>query len=215
MTKTTQKIISLVTLACFVMTQSISANPGAGIQIAPKFETPSFLQIDIPSELATLDGLYEAPPRPDPRLILHIQNAHANYDAQMKIKQLIGYLHKTYDFKTIFVEGAVEELDPTALQMFPDAERNQKLADLMAREGELNGVELFLLSQDGATHNAQRTTQDGKTESLSVERSTLSAPRAYGIEKADLYRENYEALKKVFGAEVPEVPSRLLNCPSP
>ncbi len=203
MTKTTQKIISLVTLACFVMTQSISANPGAGIQIAPKFETPSFLQIDIPSELATLDGLYEAPPRPDPRLILHIQNAHANYDAQMKIKQLIGYLHKTYDFKTIFVEGAVEELDPTALQMFPDAERNQKLADLMAREGELNGVELFLLSQDGATHNAQRTTQDGKTESLSVERSTLSAPRAYGIEKADLYRENYEALKKVFGAEVP------------
>ena len=72
MIKKTKKIISLVTLACFVMTQSVSANPGAGLQITPKYETPSFLQIDIPSELATLDGLYEAPPRSDPRTNLRM-----------------------------------------------------------------------------------------------------------------------------------------------
>jgi hypothetical protein len=182
------------------MTQTVTANPGAGIQIAPRYETPSFLQIDIPAELATLDGLYEAPPRPDPRLILHVQNAHANYDAQMKIKQLLDYLHKTYAFKTIFVEGAVETLDPEALKMFPDAERNAKLADLMAREGELNGVELFVLAEDES--EGVRSTAYGEKTGDSIRR-TPSAVRveAYGIEKADLYRENYNALKTVFSAQ--------------
>lgn len=203
MSNTSKKIISLIVLLCFAMTQTVTANPGAGIEMAPRFETPSFLQIDIPSELATLDGIYEAPPRPDPRLILHVQNAHANYDAQMKIKELLEYLHKTYAFKTIFVEGAVDTLDPEALKMFPDAARNQKLADLMARQGELNGAELFILGEDEqpGLEEKQGFGVTGNTKEPRVPNPESRAVKAHGIENAALYRENYDALKTVFGAE--------------
>ncbi|MBU9889806.1 MAG: hypothetical protein KTQ49_08075, partial [Candidatus Omnitrophica bacterium] len=86
MMNATKKIVSMVTLLCFVLTQNLFASPGMGIDIFPTREVPATLQIDIPAELATLDGIYEAPFRPDPKLILHIQNAHANYGAQQKIK---------------------------------------------------------------------------------------------------------------------------------
>jgi CMP/dCMP kinase len=213
MTTIAKRIISLVTLACFVMTQSISANPGgAGIDIVRAQETPSFLQIDIPVELATLDGLFEAPARPDPRLILHIQNAHANFGAQQKIKQLLQYLEKTYAFKTIFVEGASEDLNPDYLKIFPDRERNMKLANFLAEQGELTGAELFILEQDGGWRmedGGKPNTQDGGWRMADggkpgIAPSAIHPPpsvRAHGIERAELYRENYEALKKVFGAE--------------
>ncbi|MBU9889537.1 MAG: hypothetical protein KTQ49_06685, partial [Candidatus Omnitrophica bacterium] len=191
-----------------------------GIEILSPREAPSFLQVDIPSELATLDGLYEAPLQSDPKLVLHIQNAHANYGAQQKIKELLQYLEKTYAIKTIFVEGASEDLDPDYLRMFPDRERNLKLADYLMKQGELTGAELYLLEQDGATGNAQSSTEikasatrtpqgldkqrpdaQRSDDSLSVVRDTLSGVKAHGIEEAALYRENYEALKTVFGAE--------------
>ncbi|MDD5226142.1 MAG: hypothetical protein PHV97_03025, partial [Candidatus Omnitrophica bacterium] len=106
----------------------------------------------------------------------HIQNAHANYQAQMKIKQLLGYMNKKYGFKTIFVEGASEKLDADYLRLFPDQERNLKLCDELARQGELTGAELYLMEAD---------------------KSVAGLP----IEQAALYKSNYEALKKVFGAE--------------
>ncbi len=193
MTKTSKKILSLITLLCFVFSQSVDAYPGMGIEMRASRETPSFFQIQIPSDLATVDGIFEAPARPDPRMILHVQNAHANYDAQQKIKQLLEYLEKTYAIKTIFVEGASEDLNPDYLKFFPDAERNRKLADYLARQGELTGAEMFLLESGAGVRSAERDNGVGARDPLPV--------RAHGIERAELYRENYEALKKVFGSE--------------
>ena len=199
MTNATKKIISLVVLLCFAMTQTVTANPGAGIEIAPKYETPAFLQIDIPAELATLDGLFEAAPQPDPRMILHIQNAHANFGAQEKIKALLQYLKKSYAINTVFVEGASEDLNPEYLKMFPDRERNLKLADFLAKKGELTGVEMFMIDEAEQGPGTQDSSL-GKTEDKKESRGE-SRVRGVGIENVDLYRRNYDALKKVFGAE--------------
>ena len=171
------RVVSLLTLGFFLVSQVTFANPGVGIEIAVNREMPGFLRIDIPTELASLDGIWEAPPSSDSRVILHIQNAHANYGAQKKIKELLEYLNKTYAIKTIFVEGAAEDLNPDFLKLFPDKARNLELADLLAQQGELTGAELYLL----------------ETGDTSV--------KGKGIEDAALYRQNYEALKKVFGAE--------------
>ena len=176
MQKKVNKIISLITVICFLTTETLLAFPGASIEFARTYETPSFLQVDIPEELATVDEIFEAPARPDPRLILHIQNAHANYEAQTQIKKLLQYLNEKYDFKTIFVEGAAETLNPDYLKFFPDKERNLKLADLLAKQGELTGAELFLIDSE-------------------------SDVEGIGIENTELYRNNYDALKKVYGAE--------------
>ena len=196
------KGVATVTLLCFLTTQCVSASPGASIEITGGRELPAYLSIDIPAELGTVDALYEAPASANPQFILHIQNAHANYQAQMKIKQLLQHLNKTYGFTTIFVEGASEKLDADYLRLFPDQERNLKLCDELAKQGELTGAELFLMEQ---SEDGVRSTEYG--ENNAAKQSAVRLPKnavpveALGIENASLYRSNYEALKKVFGAE--------------
>jgi len=170
------KVIAAATVVCFLTTQIAWGAPGANIEIASKRELPTYLSIDVPVDLGTVDALYEAPASTAPQFILHIQNAHANYQAQMKIKQLLEHMNKKYGFTTIFVEGASTKLDADYLRLFPDEERNLKLCDELAKQGELTGSELFLMENE-----------------KNVE--------ALGIEQAPLYKANYEALKKVFGAE--------------
>ncbi|HOE68124.1 MAG TPA: hypothetical protein PLH16_00500, partial [Candidatus Omnitrophota bacterium] len=171
------RVTSCLTVLCFILNQAAFAAPSAGIEIAVPQEKPGFIQIDIPADLASLDDIFEAPPSTDPRLVLHIQNAHANYDAQTRIKGLLEYLSSQYGIGTIFVEGAADTLNPEYLKFFPDAERNRMLADRLARKGELTGAELFVLEAD---------------------RQKI---RAEGIESAGLYRKNYEALKAVYENE--------------
>lgn len=167
--------VAMGTLLCFLATQTVSAAPGASIDIAGVREAPLFLSLDIPAELATIDELYEAPNQSDPKFILHIQDAHANYDAQTKIKKLLAYLKKQYAINTVFVEGASEKLDADYIRLFQDEANNLKLADALAKQGELSGTELFML-------------EAGKDF------------EALGIEDPKLYRENYEALKAIFRA---------------
>ncbi|MBI3314259.1 MAG: WD40 repeat domain-containing protein [Candidatus Omnitrophica bacterium] len=176
MTKTFQKIVSAGTIFFFLATNTVWGMPQAGIEVFTQRETPGFFHIEIPENLASLEEIYEAPAKPDPRLILHIQNAHGNYEAQTKIKDLLDYLYKTYGFKLIFVEGAAEQLNAEYLKLFPDAERNNQLADSLAQKGELTGSELYLMDAP-------------------------SDVRAVGIEKTDLYRANYEAFKKVYAVK--------------
>lgn len=178
MNKTTHKITSLLTAVSLILSQNLYAMPTMGIEIAAQRETPGFLHVEIPDELASVEEIYEAPPRPDAKMILHIQNAHRNYEAQAQIKKLLDYLHKTYAFKLMFVEGALDKLDANFLNVFPDPEKNRELAEHLAREGELTGPELFLMDEpDGVS--------------------------AIGIESPGLYRANFDAFREVYNQEGP------------
>ncbi|MBN1688238.1 MAG: hypothetical protein JW893_03985, partial [Candidatus Omnitrophica bacterium] len=173
MMKTTiKKAISLTTVVCFLMAESVSAAPAVGITLMPQRETPAFLQIEIPEELASVEEIYEAPPKQDPRLIIHIQNAHSHYEAQMKIKKLLEYLREQYGFTLFFVEGAAEKLDPKYLDLFPEKEKNLELADQLTKKGQLTGIDYYLMDDPGKSV-------------------------ALGIEKADLYRQDIRAFRDV------------------
>ena len=171
-----RKTWGLLTVFIYTVTSSVYAMPGIGIEVMPKSETPAFLSIDIPSDLAQVEEIYEAPPQVDPRLILHIQNAHGNYEAQVKIKKLLRHLYSTYGFRLFFVEGAVQKLNPDYLRIFPDNNHNVDVADYLAREGKLTGAEYYLVDAP---------------EDVS----------AVGIEQAELYRANYEVFKEVYARQ--------------
>lgn len=173
--KFTHKLISGMTLFCFLFTQVSWALPSAGIAVLPQYETPSFLQVEIPADLASVEEVFEAPAQADPKLILHIQNIHGNYESQVQIKKILDYLYTTYGFKLLFAEGASEKLNPDFLRFFPESDRNEQFADYLTKKGELTGIEYYLINGP----------QD-------VE--------AVGIEQAELYRKNYEAFRKVYGA---------------
>jgi len=167
-------IIGVVCLS-MVSPQVAWGELGEGISVQADVETSGLLQVQVPPDLAEIEETYEAPPRLNPRMILHIQNAHGNYEAQVQIKKLLDYLNEKYGFKTLFVEGAVEKLDPEYLKLFPDQARNLELADYLAQKGQLTGVEYYLMEAPAEVE-------------------------AIGIEQPELYRANYEAFKTVYGA---------------
>ncbi len=194
-------------LVFFFTINTCFADAGMRIDLSPRAETPKLMQIDIPAELASVEDFYEAPARPNPKMILHIQNAHTNYEAQQKIRDLMVYLNKNYGFKTIFVEGASENLNPEYLKLFPDAETNKKLWDELAKRGQITGADWFLLegSERGLSQAACGTDPNGSLVPQGTVPMQGQSPtdeiKGVGIEKADLYRKNYEALKAVYSRD--------------
>ena len=82
--------------------------------------------------------------------VVHIKDAHANYEAQRNIRQILTVLHKNYGIKMVAVEGAGGPLDSKYLKFFADPERNRKVADYLARQGEISGADLFILDEPDA-----------------------------------------------------------------
>lgn len=61
------KTLSLVMSLLFTMTSTLWAMPQAGIEVMLPRETPNFFHVEIPENLATIEEIYEAPPKTEPR----------------------------------------------------------------------------------------------------------------------------------------------------
>ncbi len=102
------------------------------------------------------------------RLIIHIQDAHVNEDAQRNIASILDYFAKNYGLKLITLEGAEGRLYPEAFSFFPDQRARRQVADYFLREGRLSGPMYLAV----------------------VDRPGLEL---YGVENGELYEENRRA----------------------
>lgn len=127
--------------------------------------------ITIPEELGTIEEVYAG--SPDQPLIVHIQNAHANYRAQVNIKNILDHLVTNHGFSLLQVEGAVSKLNPDVLKPSYLKEANLKLVDLMMREGRVTGADAFAVETDKAIEY-------------------------YGIEEKNIYLENLRMFRSIY-----------------
>ena len=135
-------------------------------------------EIKIPSQLATVTEESWNPSASS--VVVHIQDAHGHYAAQNQIKHLIDHLQKNHGFSLLLLEGSNVELDPSVYHFFKEPALNIKLADALMKEGELSGAEMHLIEQ-------------AENASISI--------RAQGIEKTELYREDFQLFRKVHALE--------------
>ncbi len=105
-------------------------------------------------------------------LLIHIQDAHSNPEAQKNIALLIEHLRKQYKIDTVFVEGAVGTLDAEYLSFSKDPKENQKLHQQLTQSGAFTASDVYL-SEYG------------------------NRIKFLGIEDPQAYRDDFEALKKV------------------
>ena len=103
------------------------------------------LQIQLPAQWGEIKESYDNPAAGS--LVVHIQTAHGNYEAQKNIQKIIGRLNSKYKIRLLFLEGANDKLDPSVFRFFKDNRLNLKAADLLMRQGEFTGAEMFLLGQ--------------------------------------------------------------------
>ncbi|RJP58252.1 MAG: hypothetical protein C4541_08380, partial [Candidatus Auribacter fodinae] len=105
------------------------------------------------------------------KTIVHIKDAHCNYDAQSNICHLLNALYgQGYDFVALEgVEGTVQAPDITS---FPDQEAIQDVTQYFVKKGFVSGAECFMLT--------------GPAGSVKV----------FGVEDKNLYLKNYQALMR-------------------
>lgn len=179
---------SLFTIFCFFVAQ-FGPNLSA---LARPVEVINFsnLSLPIPSDLGRLQYYKPSSAYLLPReitdhksqiaapLIIHIQTAHGNYEAQKKIEALLHYFEETYGIRLLFVEGSAFKLDPEALRPLnvqEEMDRTMDLAEALTKKALLKGADLFLLKEKNA--------------------------EAYGIENVEAYRSNFEAFQAVLKAK--------------
>ena len=127
--------------------------------------------ISIPEQFGQIEEVFQGDPTSP--LVVHIQNVHANYEAQVNIKNILNHLVNQYQFSLIQLEGAVSKLDPTILQPSYLKEANLKLVDFLMRDGRITGADAFAVETDKPVE-------------------------LYGIEDYSLYMENLKMFKAIY-----------------
>lgn len=77
------------------------------------------------------------------KLIIHIQDAHCNYNAHKAIYNILDYLNKTYSIDSINLEGGEGAYDFSGFFAIKDDSLRNKVIDYLIKEGELSGAESY------------------------------------------------------------------------
>lgn len=155
-------------------------NPSAGrVPIDPNASSLGSVlnpyNISIPEQFGQVEEVFQGDANSP--LVVHIQNVHANYEAQVNIKGILNHLVDAYQFSLIQLEGAVSKLDPAILQPSYLKEANLKLVDFLMREGRITGADAFAVE-------------------------TTKPVELYGIEDFSLYAENLKMFKSIYKHQV-------------
>lgn len=137
---------------------------------------PGSSGLTIPRNLGEIkyryDGIAKSAKDTLPRgMVIHIQDAHCNYYAQQKIKEIIEYFNAKYGVKTVNLEGGAGSYDLTPFTSIANKAIREKVSDHFVKEGLVNGAELF------AINNPEKVT-------------------LWGVEDTDLYIENLMAYRE-------------------
>ncbi|MBI4970250.1 MAG: hypothetical protein HZC17_00200 [Candidatus Omnitrophica bacterium] len=126
--------------------------------------------VQIPAELGTVAHRSQgAGP-----MVIHVSDAHANYEAQLHIKNILDYLIRMHSVRLVGLEGACAKLRPEIFRLFLDEKVNSAVVDSLVKDGELTGAEF-----------------------LAIENASKNAPVWTGVEDKNLYLADLAAFRRV------------------
>ncbi len=123
---------------------AIDANIGAP-EIEKSGEPVSVEDIGIAIDTGTIKNKYAGT---SGKTIIHIQDAHCNFEAQSNINKILEQVTKECGVDMISVEGAEGLVDTAWFRAFPDAEIRREVATYFMKKGEITGAEFFSINSD-------------------------------------------------------------------
>ena len=105
----------------------------------------SLSEIYVPKKMGAMRDKFEGTSE---RVVIHIQDAHCNYEAQKNIAGMIQHLMDNYGVNFVAVEGADKHVDTSWFRSFPEAEIRREVADFFMKKGELTGTEFLSITGD-------------------------------------------------------------------
>ncbi len=147
-------------------------DPSAASQItvqapiqAPKEQIPLTLDtLRIPVQYGSIKETYSAR---EP-LIIHIQDAHANYEAQKNLAGMLEHLVAIHGLALILVEGGSRNDSLSYMRAYAPLEKRKQVAEEFLKSGKISGENYLDLTTDYPF-------------------------TVYGVEKPELYDQNMEA----------------------
>ncbi len=130
--------------------------------------------LQIPTQFGNIKDTFEAQSamQNSAKTIIHLQDAHCNYEAQKNMAQLLDFLVKDYGLKLIMVEGGSGNVNLDFLRNYADKKARQEVADKYLKLGKISGEEYLDIISDYPLD-------------------------LYGIEDEALYNAHLEAFHKV------------------
>ena len=119
-----------------------------------------------------------SPAIPGAPIVIHIQDAHANYEAQKHLAEILRHLIQKYGLSLVLVEGGSRNDSLSYMRTYAPLEKRQQVADQFLKAGKISGENYLDLTTD---YNFT----------------------VYGVEKPELYDENMSAFLKVEQAQPP------------
>ena len=159
-------LICIITLAWNTCFNGISYARSPQVGKRPSSElAESINAIDkfkLPASLGVINDYFDSG---NPKTIIHIQDAHCNYDAQLKISQILEYLTTKLNIDIINLEGGEGEYDFSVFNVLDNSDKKEKVLDILLKEGVVSGAEYFAIKNP---------------DKVSV----------FGIEDTDFYKKN-------------------------
>ncbi|MDP3981931.1 MAG: hypothetical protein Q8Q33_11010, partial [Chlamydiota bacterium] len=153
------RIVSLVTLFCFFIGDFGMAK---GIDYAQPTPPPALQEesqgapsqkmnletFQIPRDIGDVKSSFRGS---SDKIVVHIQDAHCNYEAQTNSAKIIHDMlkkDKGHDFNLIALEGADGLVDTSFLTAFPDEKVRQQVARYLLKRGKITGPEYLSIIGD-------------------------------------------------------------------
>ena len=136
------KLISIFLIPTFILSNIAYASPttNSASNQSQNITVTNPENIVIPREFGLVKSKFTGK---DDRLVIHIQDAHCNYEAQSNIVKILENLNKNYNVSLVSVEGADGVIDTSWFKAFPDDEVRKEVADYFMKKGEITGAEFL------------------------------------------------------------------------
>jgi len=80
------------------------------------------------------------------KIIINIQDAHCNFEAQTNISHILDSLNERYGLRLVALEGSSGEIDPSIFTTFPDEDVREEVATYFLKKGKINGAEFLSIT---------------------------------------------------------------------
>ena len=144
-----KKTIALLVALSFVFSNIVLADTPKNTNLDAKKWTEITTdpeKIVVPRDYGLVKSRYTA--KDSKKLVIHIQDAHCNYEAQSNIIKILECLIKNDGLGLISVEGADGFIDTSWFKAFPDADIRKEVADYFMKKGEITGPEFLSITSD-------------------------------------------------------------------
>ncbi len=127
--------------------RALAASQSATLTANQSFSVPRLV---LPRDLGHVSHVL--PPTsstaPSSKLLILIQDAHVNYDAQQRLAKILDRLASTYGVRLILVEGGEGDADLSYLRYQGSRAAQKELAEEYLKAGQLSGEEYFEIVSD-------------------------------------------------------------------